>query len=501
MNISFAKLTVPRSNVYVVGVYEGGVLSLSAQVLDTRLDGLISRSVSASLKFKGKLNQTLEIVGVAGAVVRSIILLGMGSPQKLSRLEYEEMGGKLFNAIKACQEKSIAIALDTVENAELQASNAAVAFAVGLRLASYTFDRYFSVKKKDEIKNVIEKISIQTARPREASNRFDMQNHVINGVFFTRDLVSEPPNVIYPESFVERCQELSSLGVQISVLDEEEMRKLGMNALLGVGQGSSKASRLLVMQWNGDPKRGRSGTVAVVGKGVTFDTGGISLKPAINMDEMKFDMAGAGAVAGLMMAVAGRKAKANVIGVCGLVENMPSGDAMRPGDILKSMSGQTIEVLNTDAEGRLVLADALWYTQDKFKPKYIIDLATLTGAILISLAQEYAGIFSNSDTLSRLLTASGETVGEKVWRFPLHPKYNEMIDSKVADIRNIGTSKMAGSITAAEFLQRFVNKVSWSHLDIAGAAWTNTDLPTTPKGATGWGVRLLNDFIANNIES
>lgn len=499
MDITFAKLTIPRSNIFVVGVYDGGQLSTSAQSLDDRTEGMISRAVTASGKFKGKQGQILEVTGLTGVTIRTAFVLGLGKPAKLTLRDFEEMGGKVFGPLKAAREKTVTIALDPIEDSDVQVSNAAVAFATGLRLASYTFNKYHT-KKADDRASTIEKVVVQTSRPRESANRFEAQDRVIDGVFFTRDLVTEPANILYPETFVERCQHLIDMGVEIDVLGESEMQELGMGALLGVGQGSARESKLLVMRWNGAPKRGRAGTIAVVGKGVTFDTGGISIKPAGGMEDMKFDMGGAGTVAGLMKAMAGRKARANVIGVCGLVENMPSHNAQRPGDVVTTMSGQTVEVINTDAEGRLVLADALWYTQDKYKPKYMINLATLTGAIMVSLGYEYAGLFSNNDALSRYLTEAGEDTGEKVWRMPLHKNYDKLIDSDIADMQNIG-GRFAGSITAAQFLQRFVNDTSWAHLDIAAAAWSKKPLPTSPKGATGWGVRLLDKFISDHIES
>ncbi|MBA4748571.1 MAG: leucyl aminopeptidase, partial [Sphingopyxis sp.] len=312
------------------------------------------------------------------------------------------------------------------------------------------------------------------------------------------DLVAEPGNVIYPESFVERCQHLASLGIEIDVLDEKAMSALGMGALLGVAQGSVKPPRLLVMRWNG----GRDGNkpVVFIGKGVTFDTGGISLKPGPGMEMMKWDMGGAGAVAGAMKALAGRKAKANVVGICGLVENMPDGNAQRPGDIVTSLSGQTIEVLNTDAEGRLVLCDCLTWAQDTYAPEVIVDLATLTGAMVIALGHEYAGMFANDDDLAKALTKAGDASGNPLWRFPLSPAYDKLIDSPIADMKNIGPRE-AGSITAAQFLKRFVNDgVKWAHLDIAGMAWADKDGPVWGKGATGYGVRLLDRFIADNFE-
>ena len=324
---------------------------------------------------------------------------------------------------------------------------------------------------------------------------------IADGVFFTRDLVSEPPNVIYPETLAEACKSLKKLGIRVDVLDEKQMKKLGMGALLGVGQGSVQPPRLVTMSWHGNPSANDKRPIAFVGKGVTFDTGGISIKPAGGMEDMKWDMAGAGAVIGAMMAIAGRKAKANVVGVVGLVENMPSGNAQRPGDVVKTMSGQTVEVLNTDAEGRLVLADAMWYAQEKFNPRCVVDLATLTGAIILSLGHEYAGIFSNDDKLSEQLTKAGKEVEEQLWRFPMGEAYDKEIDRPVADIKNIGSGRDAGSITAAQFLQRFIKKgTPWAHLDIAGMAWQGKDKPLGPKGATAFGVRLLDRLIADQFE-
>ena len=322
-------------------------------------------------------------------------------------------------------------------------------------------------------------------------------SHLADAIFFSRDLVSEPPNVLYPESYAQRIKALESMGLEVEILGEAEMAKLGMGSLLGVGQGSVRDSQLVVIQWKGG---GDAQPIAFVGKGVCFDTGGISIKPADGMEDMKWDMGGSAAVAGLMHVVAGRKAKANVVGILGLVENMPDGNAQRPGDVVTSMSGQTIEIINTDAEGRLVLADALWYCQDRFKPKFMVDLATLTGAIIISLGNDYAGLFSNNDELSENLLAASKATGEPLWRMPLPPAYEKQIDSMIADVKNTG-GRPGGSITAGLFLQRFVNNVPWAHLDIASTAWKKpSTVPTIPDGATGFGVRLLNQMIADKYE-
>jgi leucyl aminopeptidase len=320
-----------------------------------------------------------------------------------------------------------------------------------------------------------------------------------DGVIFTRDLVSEPANVLYPAEFARRVKGLESLGLEVEILGEAEMEKLGMGSLLGVGQGSRRESQLAVIQWKGaaDPT---AQPIAFVGKGVTFDTGGISIKPADGMEDMKWDMGGAGAVAGLMHALAGRKAKVNAVGILGLVENMPDGNAQRPGDVVKTMSGQTIEVINTDAEGRLVLADALWYCQDRFKPKFMVDLATLTGAIIIALGKDYAGLFSNNDILSGHLDAAGKAENETLWRLPMPSAYEKQFDSSIADMSNVG-GRPGGSITAALILQKFVNGTPWAHLDIAGVAWRKpSHMPTVPDGASGFGVRLLNRMVADAYE-
>jgi leucyl aminopeptidase len=323
------------------------------------------------------------------------------------------------------------------------------------------------------------------------------------GVFITRDLVSEPPNVLDPPEMADRCRKLAELGLKVEILGPKEMAKLGFGALLGVSQGSIKEPRMVVLQWSGasgNTRKLKDKPVVFVGKGVTFDTGGISIKPAGGMEDMKWDMAGAGTVIGLMAALAGRKAKVDAVGLVGLVENMPSGAAQRPGDVVTSYSGQTIEVINTDAEGRLVLADVMWYAQQKYDPKFMIDLATLTGAIIIGLGHEYAGLFSNDDGLCQKLSAAGDATGERVWRMPLDDAYDKQIRSDIADMKNVG-GRPGGSITAAQFIQRFVNGKPWAHLDIAGMAWSTKDAAVTPKGATAFGVRLLDRLVADNYEN
>jgi leucyl aminopeptidase len=369
--------------------------------------------------------------------------------------------------------------------------------AAGMRLRGYRFDRYKTKKKGDEDSPARADISIAVADVAAAKKAFGPDNHVVDGVIIARDLVNEPPNVLYPEEFARRASQLRKIGVGIDVLDVKAMTKLGMGALLGVGQGSSRPSRMVVMRWNGG-KKGES-PVAFVGKGVCFDTGGISIKSAGGMEEMKGDMGGAACVVGLMHALAARKAKINAIGAIGLVENMPDGNAQRPGDIVTSMSGQTIEIINTDAEGRLVLADVLWYVAKKFKPKFMVDLATLTGAIMVALGTENAGLFSNNDELSDRLTKVGLETGERVWRMPLAPEYDKLIDSQFADMKNTG-GRYGGSITAAQFLQRFVDDTPWAHLDIAGTAMGAPKTDINQSWGSGFGVRLLDRLVADYYE-
>ena len=366
----------------------------------------------------------------------------------------------------------------------------------GLLLKDYRFEKYKTITKKD-----FKVSSLKLVNETSTSQKRELEKMInsLKGVFLTRDLVSEPANILYPSKFVDYCTKLKKEGVQIEVFDEKKLRKLGMNALLGVAQGSVRPARVMVLKWNGD-NNSNTRPLAFIGKGVTFDTGGISIKPSGGMEDMKWDMGGAGVVAGLMYTLALRKAKVNVIGAVGLVENMPDGNAQRPGDIVKSLSGQTIEVLNTDAEGRLVLADVLWYIKEKFKPRFMIDLATLTGAIIVALGDRYAGLFSNDDDLAEKLFASSEKTKELLWRLPIDKKFDKLLDCPVADMKNITGTRGAGSITAAQFLKRFVGDTSWAHLDIAGVTWSKKGTGFSRPGGTGYGVRLLNEFIKSYYE-
>jgi leucyl aminopeptidase len=497
MKVSFAKSEMPGSGAVVVGVLEDRKLTPSAAQLDKQSKGAIGRAIHAS-RFKGKPEDALTIMAPAGLEVSRVLLIGLGKPAALDELTAQAIGGRMLAQLNNTGEGAAAVMVDELDGGKIGTAELAAHLAHGARLRSYRFDKYRTTEKPDQ-KPSLKRLTVMSGDPAAARKHYEPVQKVGDAIFVVRDLVSEPANVIYPESLAQEAQKLSELGVKVEVLGEKKMRDLGMNALLGVGQGSARESQLVVMQWEGAPDARNKQPVAFVGKGVTFDTGGISIKPAAGMEEMKWDMGGAGAVIGVMHALAGRKARVNAVGVAGLVENMPSGTAQRPGDIVKSMSGQTIEVINTDAEGRLVLADALWYTRDRFRPQFMIDLATLTGAILIALGKEYAGLFSNNDALAERLAAAGKASGEPVWRLPMGDAYDKMINTDAADMKNTG-NRNAGSITAAQFLQRFVKDTPWAHLDIAGMAWSDKDAPTVPKGGTGFGVRLLERLVADHYE-
>ncbi len=495
MQISFTKAALPKIGAIVVPLFEDGPREGVFAALDKATGGALSKAADAAA-FTGKKDQLLDIVAPSGLGASRILLAGAGKEKDFTALGAERLGGVVAAKLLGTREKAAAVALDGFSASAVSEDELPARIAFGARLKTYRFDKYRTKLEKDQ-KPALAKLAIHTGA-NKAKTLYGDLDKIADGVFLTRDLVSEPPNVLYPESFAERCRKLEELGVKVTVLGETQMKKLGMGSLLGVGQGSARESKLVAMEWMGGKKG--AAPVAFVGKGVTFDTGGISLKPGPGMEDMKWDMGGAGAVTGAMAALAGRKAKANVVGVIGLVENMPDGAAQRPGDIVTSMSGQTIEILNTDAEGRLVLADAIWWTQEIYKPKAIVDLATLTGAIIISLAHEFAGLFSKDEKLVEQLTRAGEATGDRLWRMPLTAAHDEMIKSDVADMKNIG-GRDGGSSTAAAFIGRFVKEgQSWAHLDIAGMAWTTKDLPSIPKGGTGYGVRLLDEWVRANHE-
>ncbi|QWG11332.1 leucyl aminopeptidase [Bradyrhizobium sediminis] len=454
----------------------------------------IKRAADAN-RFKGKSGSTLDILAPEALKASRLIIVGAGKLSALKDNDFLKFGGTAAGKLLGGNTAMTIVAElpDGTMNPEQ-----AAAVASGLRLRAYKFDRYKTRKKDGEDTAVRADISLAVGDVAAARKAFAPRAHVVDGVIMARELVNEPPNVLYPVEFARRASQLKKLGVDVEVLDVKAMTKLGMGALLGVAQGSTQPGRMVVMRWNGG-KKGEQ-PVAFVGKGVCFDTGGISIKPAGSMEDMKGDMGGAACVVGLMHALAARKAKLNAIGAIGLVENMPDGNAQRPGDIVTSMSGQTIEIINTDAEGRLVLADVLWYVAKKFKPKFMVDLATLTGAIMVALGTEYAGLFSNNDELAERLTKAGLATGERVWRMPLGPEYDKQIDSQFADMKNTGT-RHGGSITAAQFLQRFVDDTPWAHLDVAGTAMGAPKSEINQSWGSGYGVRLLDRLVAEYYEA
>jgi leucyl aminopeptidase len=491
MKLKFAGLTLPRSGVLVILAAAGGRLGTAGTAADTRTKGQIGRAIKAAA-FAAKRDQTLDVVAPGGGFDR-IIVFGLGETENLKAAEVEMFGGAIAGTLQTLKVSEAVIAVDIPEKL-LGSGQAAALVASGARLRCYSFLRYKSKKPESNGLTALEVLCADAVAARKAHQPLDA---VAEGVHLARDLVNEPANKLFPVDFAKRAAALAKHGVKIDILKPAQMRRLGMGAFLGVAQGSPREARIVVMRWDG----GRKGEkpVAFVGKGVTFDTGGISIKPAAGMEDMKGDMGGAACVTGLMLALARRKAKVNAVGAIGLVENMPDGNAQRPGDVVASMSGQTIAVLNTDAEGRLVLADVLWYIQDRFKPKFMVDLATLTGAILVALGKEHAGMFSNNDELAQRLSEAGYATAEKVWRMPLTPEYDKIIDHDVADVKNTG-GRHAGSITAAQFLQRFVNNVPWAHLDIAGTAMDANKNAINQSWGSGWGVRLLNRLVAQHYE-
>jgi leucyl aminopeptidase len=482
MDIEFvaAAQALPSKTALARMVFEGAAL-----------DGPLGQAAAAS-RFAGGKGQTLDVLAPAGTEAARLVLVGVGKPDGFDALGVEHAAASAYGAVKASGLMTLRIELPDA-TPELAARA-----ALGVRLASYRFDKY-RTKEPAEKKPSIVKTEVVAGDSTAALAAFAPLAALADAVSFTRDLVSEPANVLYPAEFARRVKALETLGLEVEILGEPEMMKLGMGSLLGVGQGSIRESQLAILRWNGAADK-KAQPIAFVGKGVCFDTGGISIKPADGMEDMKWDMGGAAAVAGLMHVLAGRKAKVNAVGILGLVENMPDGNAQRPGDVVTSMSGQTIEIINTDAEGRLVLADAIWYCQDRFKPKFMVDLATLTGAIIVALGNDLAGCYANDEALAANLIAASNTEGEPLWRMPLPAQYDKNIDSMIADMKNTG-GRPGGSITAAMFIQRFTNGVPWAHLDIASTAWKKpSSVPTIPEGATGYGVRLLNRMVAEKYE-
>ena len=499
MQLSFGAPATVGSGSWVVGLAEGAALSGAAAKADQASGGALKRAISVS-RFTAKRGQAVEVLAPAGLEASRIVLLGLGKAADFDGNAAENAAAEAVGRLSKAGETEVVLEIEAPKGSKLKPAALAAHLAMGAKLKSYTFNHYRTKDLADHEMKVA-KVVVATADASGAKKLWPALDAVAGGMFLARDLVNEPPNILSPAEFANRCRQLSKLGVKVEVLGEAQMKKLGMGALLGVGQGSERESQLVVMQWNG--ARGKGGApVAFVGKGVCFDSGGLSLKTGAGMMGMKGDMGGAAAVTGAIRSLAARKAKVNAVGVIGLVENMPSDTAQRPDDVVTSMSGQTIEVLNTDAEGRLVLADALTYTQRTFKPRFVIDLATLTGAIMVALGAENAGLFSNDDKLARRIHEAGQAVDEPVWRLPLGPGYDKMIRSKIADMKNITGTTNAGSIAAAQFLQRFVEKdQAWAHLDIAGTAWQDGEQKAlAPSWGVGWGVRLLDRLVAEHYE-
>jgi leucyl aminopeptidase len=496
LKLGFGPFGAPAKGVLVVFCDAGLTFGPATRKAMGPAIEVVKRAAKAD-RFTGKTNSALELVVPEGLKAARLVVIGLGKTAELKPKDFLKLGGLAVGKLpNSATDATVFAEMPTGAMKSEQVAD----LAQGVRLRGYAFDRYKTKRKDDErppaTRNVTVAVGGDVADARKA---YQPRSAISDGVLLARDLVNEPANILYPEEFARRAGALKKLRIAVEVLDLKAMRKLGMNALLGVGQGSARESRVVVMRWNG----GKAGEapVAFIGKGVCFDTGGISIKPAANMEDMKGDMAGAACVVGLMHALAARKARVNAVGVVGLVENMPDGNAQRPGDIVKSMSGQTIEIINTDAEGRLVLADVIWYAAQRFKPKFMVDLATLTGAIIVALGQEYAGMFSNNDQLADRLTKAGLETGELVWRMPLAPEYDKMIDSKFADMKNTGGSRWGGAITAAQFIKRFVDdKTPWAHLDIAGTGFDSRQTDVNKSWGSGWGVRLLDRLVKDYYE-
>jgi len=494
-----APVKLGASGVLVVFCDDGLKFGPATATAIAPASSLVARAAKAE-RFTGKSGSALELVVPEGLKVSRLVVIGAGNTKDLEQKDLLKLGGLAMGKLPmSTSEAAVFAELPGGAMGAAQAADLAADLAQGIVLRAYAFDRYKTKRKVDEKPPARRSVTVAVGDVAAARKAYAAREAISGGVLMARDLVNEPANVLYPEEFARRALVLKKAGVAVEVLDLKAMKKLGMNALLGVGQGSVRESRVVVMRWNG----GKAGEapVAFIGKGVCFDTGGISIKPAAAMEDMKGDMAGAACVVGLMQALAARKARVNAVGLIGLVENMPDGNAQRPGDIVTSMSGQTIEIINTDAEGRLVLGDVIWYAAKRFKPKFMVDLATLTGAIIVALGQEYAGMFSNNDELSHRLHKAGEATGELVWRMPLNAAYDKMIDSKFADMKNTGGSRWGGAITAAQFIQRHVaDKTPWAHLDIAGTAFDSRQTDINRSWASGWGVRLLDRLVADYYE-
>ncbi|MEL6288183.1 MAG: leucyl aminopeptidase [Pseudomonadota bacterium] len=497
-DVDFDEFAAPDGGVVIALMGDDANLPGVLGELDKVGKGHIRRAIKAA-DFKGEAKTSVDVLAPVGTDIDRLIILGAGAAKTRSEADLRDLGGRAMAQLLGAKVKSATLIAELKDKALDGPSSAEI--VLGMMLRSYSDTRFKSkTKKKGEkgAKPKLQSLTVQCKSPKAMNRHIKARRAIAEGVFIARDLVNAPANILGPVEFAEEAEKLTELGVEVTVLDDDAMQELGMGALLGVGQGSARPSRCAIMEWNGGSGKSK-GPVAVIGKGVVFDTGGISLKPAKGMEDMKGDMGGAGCVVGLMHALAARDAKAHVVGAIGLVENMPGSNAQRPGDIVTSMSGQTIEVLNTDAEGRLVLADVLHHIREEYAPTCMVDLATLTGAIIVALGKQYAGLFSNDDALAEHLHAAGSLTGERVWRLPLDAVYDKLIDSKNADMRNIG-GPQAGSITAAQFLKRFVGDTPWAHLDIAGTAMASPASALNTSWASGFGVRLLDRWIAEYHE-
>ncbi|MCB1506575.1 MAG: leucyl aminopeptidase [Hyphomicrobiaceae bacterium] len=517
LEITFAALDKRLESVTGLIAAQGPELGATGQELDGKTDGLLMKAAEAA-DFKGRSKQSLEVLAPAGLSAKRIVIVGCGKVAEKTQNDWVLLGGTALGQITARKCETASLIVDLEDGTDETVSEIAAFIAQGALLRHYTFRKYqtkasdtsnennnngaeatSSAKKAASRREGLHKLTIHCAQPDKAKAAFQRLKAIADGVMLARDLVNEPANALGPVEFAAEAKRLEKVGVDVEILDDKELKKLGFGSLLAVAQGSVRPARVAVMQWHGAKGKKAQKPVCFVGKGVVFDTGGISIKPAQGMEDMKGDMGGAACVTGLMHALAARKANVNAVGLIGLVENMPSGTATRPGDIVTSLSGQTIEVLNTDAEGRLVLADVMSYAIDRFKPRFVIDLATLTGAIMVALGKEYAGLYSNDDNLVKELSDASTATGEKVWRMPLDKAYDKLIDSKNADMKNIG-GRWAGACTAAAFLQRFVGDTVWAHIDLAGTAMDSGRNEINQSWGSGWGVRLLDQLVAEHYE-
>jgi len=507
LEITFARLDAAPASTSALFIGQDLVLSPSVQALSTRCQGEILRAAEAA-DFKGKKNATFEILAPQKLDSQRLVVIGTGKAADLNDSDWASLGGFALGQITARKASEASLVAEVGGAGDSKADAIAAGLAFGAQLRHYAFRKYQTKKNGDDgaangdqksAPDRLTKLTIHCADPDKARAAFEAKRAIADGIYVARDLVNEPANILGPVEFADRVKELERTGLEVEILDDVTLKELGMNTLLSVAQGSARPARVAIMQWHG-AKSKRAKPLAFVGKGVVFDTGGISIKPAAGMEDMKGDMGGAAAVVGLMVALAERKAPVNAIGIIGIVENMPSGTATRPGDIVVSLSGLTVENLNTDAEGRLVLADVLWYVQERFKPRLVIDLATLTGAIMVALGKDFAGLFANDDKLADQLIAAAKVTGEKIWRMPLDKSYDRLMDSKNADVKNMG-GRWGGACTAAAFLNRFIKKdVPWAHLDIAGTAMDAPKNEINTSWGSGWGVQLLDRFVADNFE-